>query len=310
MAGISRLASFRLSPRGRTILTRGVALVGFGLLAKTLSEVGIVHVDGLGGTDATDYWVAGRHVAAGEPLYAAPYGTYLAYSYPPVFAQLLSPITLLPQVPFVWLWRAVELACLRLALGSWTRAGIALLFPPVISEIETGNVHLVMAAVCALAMRGSAAPAAPAALLKFASAPLLPLAWVLDRRGLLRGLALAIGVVAVSVALAPAYWSEYATFLSASDLPVVPAVVLTILPLPVRLMLAAFLGVLALRYVRLAPVAVVLAYPVVWASSLSTLVAIAAPVAERSRLNVRWPVIGRRAPAAPGTSAASSAGPL
>jgi Glycosyltransferase family 87 len=279
MGAFSRLRSYRLSPWGRTWLGRGVALVGFGLLAKILLETGIVGAGGTGGTDANDYWVAAHHVATGEPLYAAAYGTYLAYSYPPVFAQLLSPLSALPPAAFVWLWRIVELAALRVAVGSWTRAGIALLvFPPTILEIETGNVHLVMAAVCALAMRGTSLPIAPAGLLKFASAPLAPIGFLRDRRGFLTGALVAGVVLLASVALAPRAWSDYLAFLGSNELPNVPAVALTIIPLPVRLVIAAALGLAAVRFTRLAPVGVLLAYPVVWATSLSTLVAVIAPI--------------------------------
>src|SRR3954447_11024270 len=166
MGGLARLRAYRMSSTGQRWLERGVAAVGFGLLAQVLLPTGIVGFGGTGGTDATDYWIAARHVGAGEPLYAAAYGTYLAPPPPRRFAQLLAPVALLPANAFVWAWRLIELACLRVAVGGWRRAGIALLFPPVISELETGNVHLVMAAVCALAMRGAAFPVVPAGLLK------------------------------------------------------------------------------------------------------------------------------------------------
>jgi|GEM_PF-2877601 hypothetical protein len=284
MGAFSRLRSYRLSPWGRTWLSRGVALVGFGLLAKILLETGIVGAGGAGGTDANDYWVAAHHVATGEPLYTAAYGSYLAYSYPPVFAQLLSPLSALPPAAFVWLWRAVELVALRVTVGSWTRTGVALLvFPPTILEIETGNVHLVMAAVCALAMRGSSFAIVPAGLLKFASAPLAPIGFLRDRRGFLTGALVAGVVLLASVALAPRAWSDYLAFLDSNVLPNVPAVALTIIPLPVRLVIAALLGLAAVRFTRLAPVAVLLAYPVVWATSLSTLVAVVAPIPAGAR---------------------------
>lgn len=272
------MRSYRMSLDGQVLLSRGLALVGFGLLAKVLLETGIVGAGGTGGTDANDYWVAARHVLDGQPLYEARYGTYLAYSYPPLFAELLAPFAALPMPAFVWGWRLLELVCLRYTVGGWTRAGMALLIPPVVAEIETGNIHLLVAAVCAVAMRGSALPIAPAAVLKFAAVPLVPLGLAHDRRGLLLGAGVAAIAVGGSIAIAPHYWPEYGAFLSANQLPEVPAVALTVLPLPVRLAIATGLGLAALRYVRLAPVAVVLAYPVVWATSLSTLVAVAAMV--------------------------------
>jgi hypothetical protein len=85
------------------------------------------------------------------------------------------------------------------------------------------------------------------------------------------------------VALAPRAWSDYLAFLGSNELPNVPAVALTIIPLPVRLVIAALLGLAAVRFTRLAPVAVLLAYPVVWATSLSTLVAVVAPIPAGAR---------------------------
>ncbi|HYK94592.1 MAG TPA: glycosyltransferase 87 family protein [Candidatus Dormibacteraeota bacterium] len=299
MGAFDRLRSYRLSPWGRTWLSRGVALVGFGLLAKILIETGIIGAGGVGGTDANDYWIAANHVANGEPLYAAAYGTYLAYSYPPVFAQLLSPLSALSPIAFVWLWRTVELIALRIAVDSWTRAGVALLiFPPAIAEIETGNVHLVMAAVCALAMRGASLPIAPAGLLKFASFPLAPIGFLRDRRGFVTGVAVAGVVLLASVALAPRAWSDYLSFLGANELPTVPAVALTILPLPVRLALASALAIASVRFIRLAPVAVLLAYPVVWATSLTTLLAVVTPIPAGAR-QLSWRAALRWRPARP-----------
>jgi hypothetical protein len=211
------------------------------------------------------------------------------------------PFSYLPMPAFVWLWRALELGALRLAVGSWTRTGLALLLPPVIAEIDAGNVHLLMAGVCALAMRGFAGGIAPAALLKFASIPLVPLGWNRDRRGLVAGGILAVGLAAGSLALSPTAWSDYVRFLGSSEFPSGWYNVAESVPLPIRLGLAAAAGIAALRWIRLAPVAVVLAYPVVWFHALSTLVALAAPLAPLGSREPR-PVADRGL--APGRSAA------
>lgn len=249
------------------------------MLAKTLLDHGIQGYGGGGGIDAAAYWQASRNLAAGLPLYSVTYGQFLAYSYPPILAQLLLPFSLMPSDVFVWLWRAMELVCLRVAVGNWRTAGFALLvFPPLLAELDAGNVHLIMGAACALAMRGRAAAVAPTSLLKFASFPLAPLGWVRDRRGFLLGVGLSAAIVAVSIVMAADRWAEYLRFLSTSAFPSGWYNLAEFVPLPLRLAAAAALGLVAIRWARLAPIAVLLAYPVVWFHSLSTLVAIVTPL--------------------------------
>ncbi len=179
---------------------------------------------------------------------------------------------------FVWLWRAVELVGLRLATGGWIRAGIAILvFPPVIAELDAGNIHLAMAGVTALAMRRIAAPVAPAVLVKLAAWPLAPLAWLGDRRGLLLGIAVTAAITIASIVLATDAWRDYLEFLASGTLPTGSYNVLVGVPVLPRLVVAGIIGVAATRWIRLAPIAVLLAYPVVWFHALSTLTAMVAP---------------------------------
>lgn len=279
MTIIQRARSFRLSPQGRTLLARGLAAVGFALLAKTLLEYGIEGDGGGGGIDAIAYWTAAVNVREGLPLYVIPEGQFAAYAYPPPLAQALVPLSFLPMPAFVWLWRVVELISLRVATGSWTRSGLVLLFvPPVIAELDAGNVHLIMAAVCALAMRGPALPVAPATLLKFASVPLVPLSGRRDRHGLLIGVAVAAAAALMSIMVAPQAWLDYAAWLTSTSFPSGWYNVAEYVPLPLRLSLAVALGFAATRWIRLAPIAVLLAYPVVWFHALSTLVAVITPL--------------------------------
>lgn len=269
----------QLSDRGRQILVLGIAAVGYAYLARVLLVQGIEGDGGLGGIDAIAYWTAAGHALHGEPLYVVGGFGFRAYQYPPVFAQLLAPTALLPLPAFVWFWRGLELVGLRLATGSWARSGIAILiFPPVIAEIDAGNVHLIMAGVTALAMRGAAAPIAPSLLVKFSTWPLAPIAWMRDRSGLVIG-AVAIGLVAlISFALSPATWTEYLDFLSIHAQPEPGYKILFSVPVAVRLAAAAAVGLAAARWVRLAPIAVTLAYPIIWFHGLSTLTAIVAPL--------------------------------
>ena len=268
-----------LSPAGRRWLGFGLAAIGYALLAGTLVGHGIEGDGGSGGIDAIAYWTAARNVVAGAPLYGLESGDFAAYSYPPVLAQVLAPVSFLPMPAFVWLWRALELIGLRVAVGSWKRAGWAMLvFPPILAELDAGNVHLIMAGVCAAAMRGHALAIAPAALLKFASVPLAPIGLRFDRRGLLIGLAVTGGLVGLSYVINQAAWADFLGFLQSTTFPRGWYNLAEAVPLPVRLAAAAVLGLAAIRWVRLAPLAVLLAYPVVWFHALSTLVAVASPV--------------------------------
>jgi hypothetical protein len=278
MRRVQRLPTYRLGPWVATWFARGLSIVGFVVLAESLLAFGIAGAGGSSGIDAIAYWTAASNVRDGLPLYALPEGAFRAYAYPPVLAQLLVPFSFLPMPAFVWLWRALELGALRLTVGSWTRTGLALLLPPVIAEIHAGNVHLLMAAVCALAMRGVASTVAPATLLKFASVPLLPLAWQGDRRGLIAGGVAAGAGAIVSIAVAPSAWEDFVRFLRTTSFPSGWYNLAEDVPVVLRLGIAATLGVAATRWVRLAPVAVLLAYPVVWYHALSTLVAMGAPI--------------------------------
>ena len=147
-------------------------------------------------------------------MYGAAVGGYAAYLYPPVLAQIMAPLSLLPFPVFVWGWRLVQLACVRSVTGSWTWTGLALLvWPPLLAEIDACNVHLFIAAAVAMAIRSDGRAVVPVALTKFASLAAVPLAFVSDRRGLAVGTLLAVGIVAISFALSPSLWADYLQFL-------------------------------------------------------------------------------------------------
>lgn len=268
-----------LSPAGRRWLGAGLAVVGFALLARTLLSHGIQGEGGGGGVDAIAYWTATQHVVHGQPLYALAPGSFTAYTYPPVVAQLLSPLSILPMPVFVWLWRLLELIGLRTAIGSWRRAGWAMLvFPPVLAELDAANVHLIIAGACGLAMRGRGLAIAPSAMLKWAAIPLAPLGWKLDRRGLVIGVVVTALVAVASALVSWSSWVDYVDYLRTTPFPHGWYNVAEFVPLPLRLATAGVLGLAAVRWARLAPIAVLLAYPVVWFHSLSTLAAILSPI--------------------------------
>jgi hypothetical protein len=257
------------------------SVLGFVLTAWLLITSGVV-TDGNGGSGGGDviaYWTAGGHILNGQSIYIAPEGGYAAFTYPPIFAQVLSPFSVLPLIAYVWLWRAFEVACLRVAVGSWRNVGLAmLLWPPVVSELYSGNVHLIAAAAVALVISGDARAVVPAALTKFAAAAAIPTAFWVDRRGLAIGLSVSAVACAVSFAVASGLWFDYANFLgNLSDPGSGWFNIGSFVPTPVRLAVAALLSLAAIRWVRLAAVAVTLSFPVLWFHSLSALVALFAP---------------------------------
>jgi hypothetical protein len=265
------------SKRVRALLG-AASVMGYVLGFWTLLEHGILSRGGAGAIDVLAYWTAGRSLLDGGSVYALPVGGFTAYLYPPVFVQLVSPFSLLPLDAFVWAWRALEVGCLRVAVGSWRNAGLAILFwPPVVTELDAGNVHLIVAAAVAMSIRGDARALVPAALTKFASLAAVPAAIRLDRRGLLVGAGVALVACAVSIALAPQLWSDYLAFITRATEPHsdwfnLGALIWT----PLRLAIAAGFALAALAWPRLSAVAVTLAYPVLWLHGLSTLTALVA----------------------------------
>lgn len=293
---------------GRRIALVGLSIVGYLLCLQVLLLHGIYSAGGEGAGDMFAYWTAGRHVLEGLPVYGPNVGGYAAYLYPPPMAQLLAPLSQLPFVAFVWLWRAFELACLRVAVGSWRNAGLALLlWPPVIAELDAGNVHLVIAAAAAMTIRGDARAILPAALTKFASLASVPAALRIDPRGLAAGALLAGTIVLGSWVVAPDLWSSYVTFLpTATQLDTGWYNIGLNIPIAVRLGAAAALALAAVRWPRLAALAVTLTFPVLWLHSLSALVAIVATPSGRAPSAVGW---RGRAPGRRPTQRAAAAEP-
>lgn len=255
----------------------GLSVVGYMLAVRILLEDGIYTAGGGGAIDAWAYWSAAGNVRSGLPLYDVPYSLLGNYAYPPPFAQVLAPFSVLPFPVFAWLWRGAELVCLRIAVGSWRNAGLTmLLWPPVIVELDAGNVHLVMAAVLALAIARDPRWLGLGSLVKFVPVMSMPEAFVRDRRPFLYGMLSMALVVLVSVVISPADWRQYPQFLAtAAAAP--HGQLLDSVPLALRLTVASVVALVAIRMPRLAVVAATLAYPVMWVTSLSTLVALVAP---------------------------------
>ncbi|WP_239022268.1 glycosyltransferase family 87 protein [Nocardioides yefusunii] len=226
--------------------------------------------DGVG-WDARAY-----HLAWDGSLYGLPPGAPNAYNYSPVFAQVLWPLTHLPWSVFC-----------ALAVGS-AAVGVLWLLRPVStgllvpllavagSVVLSGNVDWLIAVLTVLGVtRG--APWALAAFTKVT--PCLGPLWFLAR-GEWPLLARAIGWIVllggVSFALSPGAWLDWISFLrdnSGRSPGMYPEVVP---PLPLRILVAAALVVVAARRGRPSwlPVAMFLAVPVPSTVSLSLLLAI------------------------------------
>ena len=146
------IRSARLSPMaGRILLDAGLILGGalaFAAVALVVSR------DGGLAYDTRAYWLAARHVLDGTALYSqATVSDLGAYKYPPIFAQLFVPATILPELVVAWLWRITGVLCLRYMVGSWKAAIVACAFIPVLSELSLGNVTLQIGAVLVFALR-------------------------------------------------------------------------------------------------------------------------------------------------------------
>ncbi len=263
--------------RSLRLLAVGLSVVGYLLCAEALLGHGIMLAGGQGGGDVFAYWTAGNRLDQGQSIYGAAVGGYAAYLYPPILAQAFMPLSHLPFPLVVWLWRAVELGCLRLAVGSWLKVGLALLlWPPAISELDAGNVHLLIAGAVGLAIAGRPQALIPVALTKFASLAAVPMVLRRNPRALVPGIAAAAVIGLVSFAAAPQLWWDYASF--ATQIGTMDSGWYNLgaaVPLWLRLAAAGGAAVWSLRQPRAAALAATLALPVLWFHGLSVLVAVA-----------------------------------
>jgi hypothetical protein len=196
--------------RRRRLLTLGSA-IGWGLIIAAM--VVLTLHDGGYGYDAYAYWLAGQNVLEGNSLYwLHDEGALGAYRYPPLFAQLWAPFTLMPALAFSWVWRGVCFLCLRYLAGSWRNVGLWGLVPLTWTELSIANITFPTAALTFVALRGRAEFAAWAGALKIAPLLALPYLWISrpeTRRALLIGAGTVLAASAVSFALAPDAWLLY-----------------------------------------------------------------------------------------------------
>jgi hypothetical protein len=268
----SRLEAVLRDPNFRRRLLLVASASGYGI-ALSAAVLLTLH-DGGYGYDAQAYWLAGQNVLHGQPLYwAHDEGALGAYRYPPLFAQLWAPFTLLPALAFSWVWRAVSVFALRYLAGSWLNVGLWLLVPLTLTELSIANVTLPVAAVCLAALRGRAGLLSSAAALKFGPLLLMPYLWFRRpeaRRSMLIGLAGLAAACIASFLIDPASWTLYIQALgqmstsSTDSFGVIRVGPTALIDVVVRVGFAVLLIALALwrRSDRLAFTATVIAVPV------------------------------------------------
>jgi hypothetical protein len=257
--------------RKPTIL--GLSIFGYVLFAWLMLVVpSAPHFQSLVGFDSFAYW----HAAPLHP-YDEPLGMLGSYTYSPAFVQALSPLHLLPFGVFFVLWDSFLIVNLVWLTGR--NALVWLVFLPVPLELYHGNVDLLLAMACVL---GFEYPALWSIGLLTKVTPGVCLLWFVVRREW-RSLALALGataaISAVSFAIAPSAWFDWARFLVTSQSTGPQAndwYQFLIPPLWLRLLAAAAIVVWGARNDRrwVVPFAAMIAMPVLWVISPAVLTAI------------------------------------
>jgi hypothetical protein len=146
---------------------------------------------------------AARQFVHGRPLYLTPSQWHhltagsLIYVYPPLYAELLVPLLLLPTGLVVWLASLASVAAALLALriaGLHDLRALALVMvsPPVLYGGQVANVSAVVCLLTAIVWRGRNLPLAAAVALKLWVWPLF--VWMAFRRG--------VGATAICVSTA------------------------------------------------------------------------------------------------------------
>lgn len=207
------------------------------ILGATLVIYGLVlNQAGLRQQDFGAYLRAGHDLLAGRPLYDAflhhpfPDPTLRpAYIYPPVFALLVAPLTLLPSAAAGAIWLVINQAALAGSIAmvlAWRRPGRAaaiavvvatVTFYPLWIDITQGQANLLILFLVTAGMLGvlSGRPRAAAALgvaAAFKLTPALLLGWLLVERRFRDACWMAIAFLAATGAGALVRWHDTVVF--------------------------------------------------------------------------------------------------
>ncbi len=163
--------------------------------------------------DVRYYWAADPNNLYPFPELAERNG----YNYSPAFEFFVGWSRFLPFEVFVAIWRAILLAVLVYLAGPFTLPVMLLI--PVASEINAGNIQILLALAVVLGFRW---PATWAFVLLTKVSPGIGLLWFAFRRQW-RALAIAIGVTAaiaaVSFVMGPQRWFDYLTLITSGSQP-------------------------------------------------------------------------------------------
>jgi hypothetical protein len=177
--------------------------------------------------DAQWYWSA-------DPSNLYPHPELLqgnGYNYSPAFELVIGWGRLVSFETFEAIWRALLLVVFVWLAGPF--AVLVLFLFPVASEINAGNIQLLLAAAIVLGFRGTWWPATWAFVLLTKVTPGIGLAWFAIRRQW-RHLAIALGVTAgiaaVTFLLWPDRWFDWITLMTAGSPPPVAPFYLPFLP--------------------------------------------------------------------------------
>lgn len=148
-------------PVARLVWCAGVVLLVFALLAAVLVASALP-----AGYDFHAYWLAGRHLLTGAPLY--PDATTILglpdeFRYLPIVAILFVPVALLPYEVALPMWLGLQVAIaaaigitlirpLPVAWRPWAAAGYVF-FLGLVLEVTLGNVNLISLALALAAWR-------------------------------------------------------------------------------------------------------------------------------------------------------------
>lgn len=231
-----------------------------------------VIVPGLNLADAHAYWQA----KPDDPYAAAAVGSPGAYLYAPAFLQAIAPLTAMSWPVFASFWLLGSAIVLYRLVGPW--AILVAMIPPVITELQVGNIHILLALAIGLSPRWPGAWA-----LVLLTKPTLGVGllwWIARREWRPLGIALATtaGISLVSFALAPEAWRDWVQVLAANAGQGIPSDYNGVIHLPLwlRLSLAAVVVVWGARTDRpwTLALAATLALPVLWINGLTILLAI------------------------------------
>lgn len=228
--------------------------------------------------DLHAYWITRGGVDYANQ-HAGPAGTYL---YSPAFAQLIRPLTILPLQVFAAIWTAIGAALLIWLTGR--RVLLIALLPPVLLTLVQGQLDIAFAVVAVLGLRWPALWALP---LLTKITPGIGIVWFLVRRewrSLVIAMGATLGVMAISFLLDQGGWASWAAMLLRAEFPSDPQLVYLDVPLTVRLPIALAVIVWGARTNRTwtIPLAMTLAMPIVWANSVTILVALVPMLAPES----------------------------